>query len=58
MKSKTCWLAWIKLLLASNADPAIKDENGETALDHAKRAQAADIVKILEEAPGKTNPGR
>jgi uncharacterized protein len=41
------------VLLAANADPAIKDENGETALDHAKRAQANDIVKLLEETISK-----
>jgi ankyrin repeat protein len=43
----------VKLLLANKADVTIKDENGETALDHAKRADAQDIVALLQQAGAK-----
>jgi ankyrin repeat protein len=42
----------VKVLLAANADPAIKDENGETALDHAKRAGDQESVALLQKAVG------
>jgi ankyrin repeat protein len=43
----------VKVLIAANANLMIKDENGETALDHAKRAGDAEIVKLLQEAGGQ-----
>jgi ankyrin repeat protein len=48
-----CNTPMVKLLLANKADVTIKDENGETALDHAKRADARDIVALLQQAGAK-----
>ena len=42
----------VKLLLASGADAALKDENGETAIDHAKRAGEQAIVEMLQGGQG------
>jgi ankyrin repeat protein len=40
----------VKVLLAANADQTIKDENGETALDHAKRAGDQESISLLQNA--------
>jgi ankyrin repeat protein len=40
----------VKVLIAAKADLTIKDENGETALDHAKRAGDPEIIKLLQQA--------
>jgi ankyrin repeat protein len=37
----------VRNLLAAGANPALKDKNGETALDYARRASQIDIVKLL-----------
>jgi ankyrin repeat protein len=42
----------VKVLIAANADLTIKDENGEMALDHAKRAGDQESVALLEKAVG------
>jgi ankyrin repeat protein len=44
--------AVVKVLIAANADLNAKDENGDTALDHAKRAGAQDIVSMLVQMGG------
>jgi ankyrin repeat protein len=39
----------VKLLLDLGADVSIKDENGETALDIAKKNKDKEVIKLLEE---------
>jgi len=43
--------ALIPALLAAGADPSLKDNRGQTALDHARRRRLASIVKLLEGLP-------
>jgi ankyrin repeat protein len=45
----------VRYLLSQGADPALKDENGKTALDYARQSGANDIVKLLEQY-GKKAP--
>ena len=37
----------VKLLLANGADKDIKDDKGNTAIDHAKMQDAQDIIELL-----------
>ncbi|RMG24598.1 MAG: hypothetical protein D6724_05735 [Armatimonadetes bacterium] len=39
----------VKILLRHGADRKIKDKNGDTALDLAKKAKAANVVRLLEQ---------
>lgn len=41
----------VRLLLAAGADPGIRDPQGRTALDNARRMGFAEIVRILESRP-------
>lgn len=41
----------VRLLLAAGADPGIRDPQGRTALDNARRMGFTEIVKMLESRP-------
>lgn len=41
----------VRVLLAAGADPGIRDPQGRTALDNARRMGFAEIVRILESSP-------
>ncbi|PSS43368.1 hypothetical protein C6401_13200 [Arthrobacter woluwensis] len=41
----------VRLLLAAGADPGIRDPQGRTALDNARRMGFTEIVRILESGP-------
>ena len=45
-----------KFLLNNGADPTIKDNEGKTAMDHAKEEGHKNIIKLLENHIKNLNP--
>jgi hypothetical protein len=48
----------VKLLLQAGADPAIKDNDGDTALEYARIHKRTEVVRLLEVRGGGGGVGR